>query len=63
MGKRITKGQIVESLLAMDMDTYKKNKGALDKEDKVRIIDKEDTTVNETENIDIDETTTEESED
>lgn len=42
MGRIITKRQILdERVLAMDMDTYKKNKGALSDEDKVKIIDKD----------------------
>lgn len=39
--KRITKKQIIEATIAMDMDTYKKEKSNLEKDDTVVIRDKE----------------------
>lgn len=48
--KRISKKTILENVITMDMDTYKKNKGVLSQDDKVRIIDK-DADINEEEEI------------
>lgn len=41
MGKRINKRTILENVVFMDMETFKKNKGALSKDDKIHITDKE----------------------
>lgn len=57
MNKRISKKNILESIdeatLSMDMDTYKREKNSLDKEDKIVIKD-EEKNIHEVEETEID---------
>lgn len=58
MKKRLTKKMIVEAVVAMDMDTYKKEKNSLSDDDKV-VIKKDDKELYEEETIETETSTAE----
>lgn len=58
MKKRLTKKMIVEAVVAMDMDTYKKEKNSLSDDDKV-VIKKDEKDLYEEEDIETEKPTAE----